>query len=241
MVTVFALGGTIARLVPAGAGSLCAPSFASASDKPGADGGYPRELYAKGIRPGEPTSASRHQRHHGSAGLAIVDAVLGGERNPQVSAKLRHKRINASEEVIARSLVGDYRPEHPFTLRQSLIAYRSCQDLIADCEREIRQALEQFHFPSSPPAATSNVDTAPAASKTRPGDGVLRTELKRGFGADLTQIPESTPVSRKPFLERSVRTFANSAVPPPLLRGWACVRITRSVEEEGFCGWGPAR
>jgi len=47
------------------------------------------------------------------------------------------------------------------------MAYRSYQDLIADCERGIRQALEQFHPPSSPPAATSDVDTASAASKTR--------------------------------------------------------------------------
>lgn len=135
------------------------------------------------------------QVHHvisditGQTGLAIVDAVLGGERNPQVLAKLRHKRIKASEEVIAKSLVGDYRPEHLFTLRQSLMAYRSYQDLIADCEREIRQALEQFHPPSSPPAATSNVDTASAASKARSSDGILHTELRQVFGVDLTQIP----------------------------------------------------
>jgi transposase len=135
------------------------------------------------------------QVHHvisditGQTGLAIVDAVLGGERNPQVLAKLRHQRIKASEEVIAKSLVGDYRPEHLFTLRQSLMAYRSYQDLIADCEREIRQALEQFHPPSSPPAATSDVDTTSAASKARSSDGILRTELRQVFGVDLTKIP----------------------------------------------------
>ena len=50
------------------------------------------------------------QLHHvisditGQTGLAIVDAILGGERNPQVLAKLRHERIKASEEVIAKSL-----------------------------------------------------------------------------------------------------------------------------------------
>src|SRR6202162_703881 len=53
------------------------------------------------------------QLHHvisditGLTGTAIVDAVLGGERNPKVLAKLRHERIKASEEVIAKSLVGD--------------------------------------------------------------------------------------------------------------------------------------
>jgi transposase len=135
------------------------------------------------------------QVHHvisditGQTGLAIVDAILGGERNPQVLAKLRHERIKASEEVIAKSLVGDYRPEHLFTLRQSLMAYRIYQDLIADCEREIRQALERFHPPSSPPAATSDLGAASAASKTQSSNGILRAELRHAFGVDLTQIP----------------------------------------------------
>jgi len=36
---------------------------------------------------------------------------------------LRDYRIKASEETVAKSLVGDYRPEHIFTLRQSLDAW----------------------------------------------------------------------------------------------------------------------
>jgi transposase len=135
------------------------------------------------------------QVHHvisdimGQTGLAIVDAILGGERNPRVLATLRHERIKASEEVIAKSLVGDYRPEHLFTLRQSLTAYRSYQDLIAECEREIRQALQQFHPPSSPPAAIGELETESTARKTRSSDGILRAELRQAFGVDLTQIP----------------------------------------------------
>lgn len=58
------------------------------------------------------------QVHHvisditGQTGLAIVDAIRAGKRDPWELAKLRHERIKASEEVIAKSLVGDYRPEH---------------------------------------------------------------------------------------------------------------------------------
>lgn len=69
------------------------------------------------------------------------------------------------------------------------MAYRSYQDLIADCEREIRQALEQFHPPSSPPASVRDLGAASAASKTRSSDGILRVELRQVFGVDLTQIP----------------------------------------------------
>ena len=135
------------------------------------------------------------QLHHvisditGQTGLAIVDAILEGERNPQVLAKLRNGRIQASAEVIAKSLVGDYRPEHLFTLQQSLTAYRSYQKLIGDCDREIRRALEQFHPPDPPQASATDIAPASPPTKTRFSDGVLRTELQRAFGIDLTQIP----------------------------------------------------
>ena len=186
------------------------------------------------------------QLHHvisditGQTGLAIVDAILGGERNPQVLAKLRHERIKASEEVIAKSLVGDYRPEHLFTLRQSLIAYRSYQKLIEDCECEIRRGLEQFHPPDSPPASTSESATASPPTKTRSSEGVLRAELQRAFGIDLTQIPGiRTGIAQTLFGEigpdftkfRSASAFAS----------WmGLCPDKRSVEGKCY-GWGRAR
>lgn len=132
------------------------------------------------------------QVHHvisdiaGQTGLAIVDAILGGERDPLKLAKLRNERIKASEEVIAKSLVGDYRPEHLFTLRQSLAAYRSYQKLIGACDREIRQRLHDFQ-PPHPPAETPEDEKS--SKKARTPDSVLKSELKRVFGIDLTQIP----------------------------------------------------
>jgi transposase len=132
------------------------------------------------------------QLHHvisditGLTGLAIIDAILGGERDPVALARLRHERIKASEEVIAKSLVGDYRAEHLFTLRQSLKAYRSYQTLIADCDTEIRRCLDDFQPPTERPAATESAD---AKGKSVTNDGVLRNELKRVFGVDLTRIP----------------------------------------------------
>ena len=132
------------------------------------------------------------QLHHvisditGLTGLAIIDAILGGERNPFTLAKLRHERIKASEEVIAKSLVGDYRIGHLFTLRQSLTAYRSYQQLIDDCDREIRRSLDTFQPPQTPADSDQQPET-----KKRPvsADAGLRTELKRVFGVDLTKIP----------------------------------------------------
>src|SRR5438094_5387923 len=91
------------------------------------------------------------QIHHvisditGVTGLAIVDAIVAGKTNPKELAKLRDSRIKASIETVTKSLVGDYRREHIFTLKQSLTAYRYYQQLIADCDQEIQQRIESFH------------------------------------------------------------------------------------------------
>jgi hypothetical protein len=52
----------------------------------------------------------------GSTGLAIIEAILAGQRDPMQLAKLRDRRIKASEQTIAKSLEGSWRVEHLFVL-----------------------------------------------------------------------------------------------------------------------------
>ena len=61
----------------------------------------------------------------GLTGLAILDAIVAGERDPAVLAKLRDPRIKADEETIRKSLEGTWRAEHILVLKQSLSLYRS--------------------------------------------------------------------------------------------------------------------
>jgi transposase len=135
------------------------------------------------------------QLHHvisditGMTGIAILEAILAGERNPHTLAALRDRRIKASADTIAKSLAGDYRREHLFTLRQSLAAFRHYQELIAACDREIAQSVEQFESKLDPPPASpsaSNDGSKPKASEPRFD---LQTHLHRIFGVDLTQVP----------------------------------------------------
>jgi len=58
------------------------------------------------------------------SGLRILDAILTGDRDPVTLARLCHGGVKSSEDVVAKSLEGDYRPEHLFALRQSLAAFR---------------------------------------------------------------------------------------------------------------------
>jgi transposase len=133
------------------------------------------------------------QLHHvisditGQTGLAILDAILGGERNPKVLAQLRSTRIKASEEVIIKSLVGDYRPEHLFTLQQSLDFYRHYQKMIENCDKEIHNYLQNL----DPPKGNQTTKPSDKTDNSKPHskDSVLCLELKRLFGIDLTKVP----------------------------------------------------
>ena len=79
----------------------------------------------------------------GLSGLRILNAILGGERDPLILARLCHKRVKSSEEIVAKSLEGDYRPEHIFALRQSLAAYRYYQQLVLETDREIQRQMAE--------------------------------------------------------------------------------------------------
>jgi hypothetical protein len=87
------------------------------------------------------------QIHHvisdvtGTTGLAIVDAILAGQRDATELAKLRDPHIKAHTETIRKSLVGNWRSEHLFTLKQSRELYRTYQQLIVDCDLEIEKML----------------------------------------------------------------------------------------------------
>ena len=88
------------------------------------------------------------QIHHvidditGLTGLAIIDAILAGQRDAAELAKLRHYRIKADSETIRKSLVGNWRREHLFTLKQSRAMYQSYRQQIEECDREIQQLIQ---------------------------------------------------------------------------------------------------
>ncbi|MGC2658559.1 MAG: IS110 family transposase [Bryobacteraceae bacterium] len=136
------------------------------------------------------------QIHHvisditGVTGLAVIDAVLRGERNPETLAQLREPSIQASPETIRASLLGDWRHEHIFVLRQSRSLYQSYCEQIRACDREVEALLGKL-----PPRADPNAlppPAKPARKKKRTAGAVTfdyRSEAYRLFGVDLTRIP----------------------------------------------------
>jgi hypothetical protein len=90
------------------------------------------------------------QIHHvlsnitGVSGQAILDAVLAGERDPMRLAQLCHAFVKTPHETVAKALVGDYRPEHLFTLKQSPEGYRFYKRLITDLDQETARLMQSL-------------------------------------------------------------------------------------------------
>ena len=141
------------------------------------------------------------QIHHvisdltGLTGMSIVDAIVAGERDAAVLAKRRDFHIKASEETIRESLVGNWRSEHLFTLKQSRDLYRAYQQQIVACEEEMEKLLQLFEprvNPDEKPLPPDGKRKHPKKKKTNGSAGPsfdIRTECYKLFGVDLTQIP----------------------------------------------------
>jgi transposase len=143
------------------------------------------------------------QIHHvisdltGVTGLAIMDAIVAGQRDAAALATLRDRRIKASAETIEKSLVGTWRAEHLFTLKQSRDLYRMYQQQILACDQEIETLLSRFEPRVDPAAKPLPPDGKRhrQAAKRRKKHGPpttafdLRTEAYKLFGVDVTQIP----------------------------------------------------
>src|SRR2546422_718404 len=123
----------------------------------------------------------------GVTGMKIIKAILAGERDPQILARTRDERCHNTTATIAKSLVGNYREEHLFALRQAVDLYETYQAKIADCNHAIIKQVEKQpdNSDDDPPTPEKQV---PAHLRIR--DGVdVRDLLFKKSGVDLFAIP----------------------------------------------------
>lgn len=77
----------------------------------------------------------------GKTGMAMVKAIIGGQRDAEVLYKLCDPRIKATKEDIIKSLEGIWQAEHLFMLEQALETYEFHQLQIKNCEGRIKEQL----------------------------------------------------------------------------------------------------
>jgi len=124
----------------------------------------------------------------GLTGQTIIRAILNGERDPLKLAALSDWRVHASQEEIAKSLEGNWRPELLFVLQQEVDMYDTYQRRVTECDQQLQKHLSTFAGTlavQAPPKGKAK--TKKAAAKNAPRFD-LSSELQRITGVDLTRI-----------------------------------------------------
>ena len=124
----------------------------------------------------------------GASGMAIVQAILNGERDPKALAAWADPQVKASRAVIAKSLQGNWREELLFVLKQEVEMYRMYQERIGTCDEKVQEQLRTLS--SKVDLKAQPLGPRPKGKRAR-GNAPkfdLRTELYRITGVDWTQV-----------------------------------------------------
>jgi transposase len=155
----------------------------------------------------------------GVTGLAIIRAIVAGERDPVQLAQLRDCRCASDEAAIAKALTGNYRAEHLFALKQALALYDFYTTQVRECDAELEclfSLLPPTHHDELPPL--DPVDKKNSSSKNAPTYDA-RQLLYQWVGVDLVAI-----------------TGLNASTVETIL-GEIGTDMSRFPTEAQFCSW----
>jgi len=134
----------------------------------------------------------------GVSGQTIIRAVLKGERDAKVLAKLRDHRCQASEEEIMQSLQGNWKDDVLFELQQAVDAYDFYQCQMKKCDQQLRRYMAALPTRAPVPAPAS----APSLPSPKEGkQGRTRKSRRQGnqpafdLAAELERILGVNPIT----------------------------------------------
>ncbi len=122
----------------------------------------------------------------GVTGMAMIRAILAGERNPVKLAQLRDDRGHQDQEAIATAWRGQWREEHLLALAQAVALYDVYHQKIAECDLQIEAHVATFADKSNGQAPPSG--PRPRTRKRNPPAFEVQGQLHRITGVDLTAI-----------------------------------------------------
>jgi transposase len=130
----------------------------------------------------------------GMSGLAVVRAMVAGDRAPEALLALCDQQIRRTKaEQVKEALRGTWEAEHIFALRQALQSWDHYQQQIAECDRQIQSVLPPLD-PDRP--ALPRPKTPKRGGVNSPDIPMLREILvQMSGGRDLTQLPAHTHYS----------------------------------------------
>lgn len=122
----------------------------------------------------------------GKTGMAIIRAILKGQRDPLLLASMRDDRCAKNQAAIAEDLRGKWSEHHLFELEHAVRTWDHLQKLIAECNQRLEKQAKTF-------TRKASREAVPAPRRIEHvRKNVLTFEARELFfeifGQDLTQI-----------------------------------------------------
>jgi transposase len=125
----------------------------------------------------------------GETGMKIIRAIVAGERDGKILSGYRHRSCKNPIEVIEKSLTGNYRAEHIFSLTQALELYDIYRDKILACDKEIEKQLSLFEERQPVPGEEKGLIKKSRSHCKNELSFDVRNHLIQLTGIDLTAVP----------------------------------------------------
>jgi transposase len=125
----------------------------------------------------------------GVTGMGIMRAIAAGEADAGKLLKYRNRQCKSTPEQFVKALTANYREEHVFTLKQSLVLYDAYSQQIEACDKQTESHMATLKVDKEndddPPLERSRKTNT--HSKNEPNYDA-RGALYRATGVDLTEI-----------------------------------------------------
>jgi transposase len=131
----------------------------------------------------------------GVSGTAIIKAIIAGERDPIILAQFAHPNLINKQDIIAKSLHGDYRKEHLYVLKQEFELYEIYQQKIQELDEEINDHYQKFD------KKDHGDKKLEAKRKTTNSPKIdIRQNVYDMAGVDLTKIPGLSEITMQTII-----------------------------------------
>ena len=133
----------------------------------------------------------------GQSGQAVLKAIIAGEREAANFLPHISSRIKADRDVIVKSLEGNWRDEHLYTLQECYSMYLYYRERIEVCDKEIEKHLQKLEAKANEGeivAKQQEAAAAPPIKKEKKGKDKnhpkmdVRTYLEKIHGVDILAI-----------------------------------------------------
>jgi hypothetical protein len=122
----------------------------------------------------------------GVTGLAMLRAIIAGERDPQRLAIFRQPGCKHSQAEIVKALTGRWDDAQLFVLEQAVDLFDYYTAKLADCDRKLEQQYQMIESRREPDARLPDLPPAKPDSKSKNAPSFnARAQIARVIGIDV--------------------------------------------------------